>query len=60
MIVSTFLLGRPRHYLILLIGKNEAELEINAPANTVGWRGHEMTRDRLHAETKARSFLCLC
>jgi hypothetical protein len=36
MIVSTFPLGRPSHYLILLIGKYEAELEMNAPANIVG------------------------
>jgi len=36
MIVSTFPLEHPRHYLTLLIGKKEAELEMNALANIVG------------------------
>lgn len=47
MTVSAFPLEHPRHYLTLLIRKNEAELEMNALANTVGWHCHALTRDRL-------------
>ena len=50
MIMSTFPLEHPRHYLTLLIRKNEVELEMNALANTVGWHSHAMTRDGLFAE----------
>ena len=60
MIVSTFPLEHPRHYLTLLIRKNEVELEMNALANTVGWHRHVMDARSIACRKQMPGVCCAC